>query len=1255
MKKLEILSIFLVVIISFTAYANIESANLIAENVYNMNDNDNNNIDNTNEFEDFDDHSEIDDDQSNVLQSSIELDGSTDYFYHCEVAFNCMHVNSPSTGGEPQTLNQVPGLFQAYSILLAEYALVRADPAYTVTNEKLWGFGSSPFKGTSWEGVISPASTTFMPIVSTRERLQIPQSGTYVRYNGAPQPHMLEEFPPKFNGEELYYLYFTAIASNGHNPPVYLGDGEGVVPDTVVRFAMPYDRDKDDPELLVEVISEGQLGWNPLMIYDLNYDSSTEPAYPIIIFDDYGKAVIPSQPWLLPDAWDETIEPQLVHLNYYHTQFTIEDALEAVVSIYRKSKDFSDSILTEIFLRQSEYHFSFGAQDTETSIMYIVEFAHDYARTVSFMNERFPSTSTNYIIPSNTWNMVWADPAVPVSPDWNTLQTLSTDPITETVDTYQDGLQMIWDANHQCLDLSCMVYPNAYSDVVGKEMVYFVQTLSGGIINKVKKVINWLTSNNDDGDDGGDDGNGGTVTVVPTPAWQTQSTANVIRSPTRPINPPMTFFEIFILVLAVILGLMVIGAVLYYGGGALLGGAGSLGVPALVGLIIILAIPAVASMDASELASYGITGYDYDTDNDNLPDWYEVNHGLSDPTIPNRDELEQYENNFLLTEVPLWDIGTPSSWSVSGAKKHEGPYSLEMKSSTTKTYEIIRITSLDNVNTIEAWVYMKSTNYGMPTLYLGVESIDQSQGLPIESGYMWRHYKDHMTLYKVTPNGMGSGIMTDLGEYYTGYKANSWFHIKLETSGNEARAWYSTSAAFTEIPQRTYVSADNIPLANGAISGRVLGTYYPVYFDELKLQSEGNQYKYNTGFNSAPKTCAPIELYTCSGFDSRNNVGGDEQYTITTYDGRTVMRSVEDYSESTYRMIDHNRVGTDMSVETSFRVTNQYKTVGLAVRVSNPGGVRDGWNRWDMGDIPHTFHVKNAYGAFFYKSELRLYRIGAYKFAENLKSVTLPSAIHSGWKYVKMQIVGNNIKVWYSSSSDYGSPILEYNIGMDQTKLIAGSTGVFFRKLTSSAYGYTHFDTFETSPIIGNMATWDDVAFEGEAVSFRPWDLVDLTPNINSAYGTIYMQQSNVEELMMSFTFLSAATYGTTGADAVYAYLWGAGTFSSEDDTTGGVLISVDYWADTFSIKKSGSVLSSISISEVSNGQMHTVDIQAKRTGDIIELKVSLDNVVMVNVCYDYSGGSLGNYFGIGARTGGYCSHNQLFDILFMMDKSYIS
>ncbi len=196
-----------------------------------------------------------------------------------------------------------------------------------------------------------------------------------------------------------------------------------------------------------------------------------------------------------------------------------------------------------------------------------------------------------------------------------------------------------------------------------------------------------------------------------------------------------------------------------------------------------------------------------------------------------------------------WNYATPSLWTTTTEKVHDGSHSLKLSGSGGVEFEGIQLPYNSQNGSIEAWVYTTS-NFDEPMLYLRTsanENPPSGCNLTIKSGYGIRLYLQNATFFRITNHTLHYLPSIDLNEYIY----HKWWHMKLEADGSLLKAWVTKSSTFDPQPNITYdISNDPIQYHSGklALSGRAtsIGSGYPGYFDSItvKVTEENNEVLY---------------------------------------------------------------------------------------------------------------------------------------------------------------------------------------------------------------------------------------------------------------------------------------------------------------------------------------------------------------------------------------------------------------------------
>ncbi len=192
------------------------------------------------------------------------------------------------------------------------------------------------------------------------------------------------------------------------------------------------------------------------------------------------------------------------------------------------------------------------------------------------------------------------------------------------------------------------------------------------------------------------------------------------------------------------------------------------------------------------------------------------------------------------SELPSdWNYATPSLWSTTTERAHDGSHSLRLAGSGGVEFEGVQLPYSTQNGSIEAWVYPTS-NFDEPMLYLRTsvnENPPSGDILTIKSGYGIRLYIHNVTFFRITNHTLHylPNIDIDLNEYIS----HKWWHMKLEAEGSLLKAWVTKSSIFDPQPNITYdISNDPTQYHSGkpALSGRAdIGSGYPSYFDSINI------------------------------------------------------------------------------------------------------------------------------------------------------------------------------------------------------------------------------------------------------------------------------------------------------------------------------------------------------------------------------------------------------------------------------------
>jgi hypothetical protein len=185
-----------------------------------------------------------------------------------------------------------------------------------------------------------------------------------------------------------------------------------------------------------------------------------------------------------------------------------------------------------------------------------------------------------------------------------------------------------------------------------------------------------------------------------------------------------------------------------------------------------------------------------------------------------------------------WAFAHSDYYSRSTERVKDGSYALKTTpNSNGQTYDGVQYNYRINDGSIEGWFYCRSSNYLIPALWIRTNGFSSSENPSFNSGYWLRMYVNKATLYK-----RDNGANYNLGTYSTGYYSNTWYHLKLEVTGNTVKAWITTSGTFSTNPQISYT--DSQPLAAGKVgfSTRTImpGSYYATYVDGIKIYTPIN-------------------------------------------------------------------------------------------------------------------------------------------------------------------------------------------------------------------------------------------------------------------------------------------------------------------------------------------------------------------------------------------------------------------------------
>lgn len=153
-------------------------------------------------------------------------------------------------------------------------------------------------------------------------------------------------------------------------------------------------------------------------------------------------------------------------------------------------------------------------------------------------------------------------------------------------------------------------------------------------------------------------------------------------------------------------------------------------------------------------------------------------------------------------------------------------------------------------------------------------------------------------------------------------------------------------------------------------------------------------------------------------------------------------------------------------------------------------------------------------------------------------------------------------------------------------------------------------------------------------------NFVRLTTTSNSQNGQVYWVKDINWDAALHF---SIQTYsgGGTGADGIWLF-WGAtssavGTLGYHNTASGGISIWYDEYNDRIQVYKNGSLLQTISnISNLDNGKWQVQDVYFGRNTDGTRyVDIHINNGVYLGTVQLGSYSASGDYFGVGALTGG--------------------
>ena len=153
-------------------------------------------------------------------------------------------------------------------------------------------------------------------------------------------------------------------------------------------------------------------------------------------------------------------------------------------------------------------------------------------------------------------------------------------------------------------------------------------------------------------------------------------------------------------------------------------------------------------------------------------------------------------------------------------------------------------------------------------------------------------------------------------------------------------------------------------------------------------------------------------------------------------------------------------------------------------------------------------------------------------------------------------------------------------------------------------------------------------------------NFVRLTTTSNSQNGQVYWVKDINWDAPLHFS-IQTHSGGGNGADGIWLF-WGAtssavGNFGYHNTASGGISIWYDEYNDRIQVYKNGSLLQTISnISNLDNGKWQVQDVYFGRNTDGTRyVDIHINNGVYLGTVQLGSYSASGDYFGVGALTGG--------------------